>query len=52
VDVDVDAIGTYTSPAVLINITIKDNKGTQGAALYVGPAAAATLQVTEGGGHP
>lgn len=48
VDVDVDATGTYTSPAVLTNITINANNGTQGAALYVGPAAAATLQVTEG----
>jgi hypothetical protein len=44
VDVRVDATGAYTSPARLTNVTLRRNKGVQGAALYVGPSAAATLQ--------
>lgn len=45
-DVGVDATGAYTAPAVLTNITLTSNRGSQGAALYVGPAAAVTLQVS------
>lgn len=44
VDVRVDATGAYTSPARLTNVTLRRNRGVQGAALYVGPSAAATLQ--------
>lgn len=39
-----DATGAYTSPARLTNVTLRRNRGVQGAALYVGPSAAATLQ--------
>jgi hypothetical protein len=45
VGVDVDASGAYASPALLTNITLHANSGTRGGALYIGPGAAATLQV-------
>lgn len=47
VDIRVDATGAYTSPAALANITLTANNGSSGAALYIGPAAAAALQDVE-----
>jgi predicted outer membrane repeat protein len=44
INVQVDATGAFTDPAILTNITISGNSGTQGSALYVGPTASATLQ--------
>lgn len=44
VDIRVDATGAYTAPAVLANITLTGNNGSSGAALFIGPAAAAALQ--------
>lgn len=44
IDVQIDATGAFTDPAVLTNITLSGNNGTQGSALYVGPTASVTLQ--------
>eukprot|EP00879_Flechtneria_rotunda_P012921 GHRR01013494.1.p1 GENE.GHRR01013494.1~~GHRR01013494.1.p1 ORF type:complete len:1269 (+),score=413.90 GHRR01013494.1:1918-5724(+) len=44
VAINIDATGAYIAPAVLRNITIKRNKGKQGAAVKVSPAAAVKLE--------
>jgi predicted outer membrane repeat protein len=51
VSVTVDATGAYTAAATLSNISLTGNSGTWGSALYVGPAAAASLQAVTVSGN-
>lgn len=44
INIQVDATGAYTTPAVLSNVDITGNEGIKGSALFIGPAASATLQ--------
>lgn len=44
VDIQIDATGAYKDPAVLTNITLTQNTGFMGSAVYMGPSAAAKLQ--------
>jgi len=44
VDIQVDATGAYVTPAVLSNVSITGNNGSLGAAISIGPTAAAKLQ--------